>query len=795
MHTVGNVTVSGFGAIAVPPFALDSTLTVTGLSSSLGTGGDSTMTISQGALADFTGNLLIGPGFIDADATGTVTVEGLGFNNRNARLLVGGDVNVGSFHNGTGLLIVNDGGLVVIDGDTNLGEQGTGNTNRLRITDGGELRTHSLLCANSGAALDFRGGLTVIDGGTLDPPSDSLSISSTFGTTPIVELRNGATCALSQLNIGSAGLGELHVTSGSDATVPPAAVLLGGIAGGVGVIAVDGAGSTFTAGQTIHAGTAGVGQLTVTNGGSLTAATVELGRAAGGDGGLAVQGTGAIASISSKLAVGGTSQAPGGTGSVVVSDGGVINATNASESTLVWPGGLVAIASSSTYNNTGEFDLRGSLIIEGGTLNTNHLLIGAAQVLGHGTINGRVSMINNTSAVITASDGPLTLGNPASSLGYDGFNGTLNVGNQTVTLHDADMATLGNTNLAGGTLNMPNGGFLNGPKTLSGFGTVNDHLRPTGLIQPTGSGLQFGGLVWTDSNAVPFNISGTLIRILSTGTLNGFGTAAAQVDADSGSTINIFDDTTMGNAASGAGVVLDGNMHVFDATLTLHDNNGVALGSLTTLNNATIVQGIQIGVGVGRILRGTGAIQSTLINFGAAQPGGSSLSTSGIGTINVSGIYSQGNVNLNGDMVMEIASASSADRLVVGGTAFLAGDLAINLINGFVPALNQTYQILDAATVSGTFANLTLSGAPACLDIQVIYAANDVKIKFVSSQCPADIAPPGGNGAVNIDDLLLVINTWGPGGNGTPGDITTCGSGPVNIDDLLEVITGWGACQ
>jgi hypothetical protein len=55
--------------------------------------------------------------------------------------------------------------------------------------------------------------------------------------------------------------------------------------------------------------------------------------------------------------------------------------------------------------------------------------------------------------------------------------------------------------------------------------------------------------------------------------------------------------------------------------------------------------------------------------------------------------------------------------------------------------------------------------------------------------CPADIT--GKNGAVDIDDLLLVINSWG-GGAGSPADIT--GNGVVDIDDLLAVINGWGPC-
>jgi hypothetical protein len=54
--------------------------------------------------------------------------------------------------------------------------------------------------------------------------------------------------------------------------------------------------------------------------------------------------------------------------------------------------------------------------------------------------------------------------------------------------------------------------------------------------------------------------------------------------------------------------------------------------------------------------------------------------------------------------------------------------------------------------------------------------------------CPADV---NHSGAVNIDDLLGVINAWGPCA-GCAADITN--NGVVNIDDLLGVINAWGAC-
>jgi hypothetical protein len=61
--------------------------------------------------------------------------------------------------------------------------------------------------------------------------------------------------------------------------------------------------------------------------------------------------------------------------------------------------------------------------------------------------------------------------------------------------------------------------------------------------------------------------------------------------------------------------------------------------------------------------------------------------------------------------------------------------------------------------------------------------------------CPADIAPPGGNHVVNVDDLLAVITGWGPCPNplDCPADVGV-GDDEVNVDDLLAVITSWGAC-
>ena len=104
----------------------------------------------------------------------------------------------------------------------------------------------------------------------------------------------------------------------------------------------------------------------------------------------------------------------------------------------------------------------------------------------------------------------------------------------------------------------------------------------------------------------------------------------------------------------------------------------------------------------------------------------------------------------------------------------------------------------------GTASLLTLSTEPGYLYHIRIAGYNGASGQFVLNlstacpapePCPADIAPqPGGNGEVNVDDLLMVINAWGFSVG--PADIAPppSGNGAVNVDDLLMVINAWGAC-
>ncbi len=64
--------------------------------------------------------------------------------------------------------------------------------------------------------------------------------------------------------------------------------------------------------------------------------------------------------------------------------------------------------------------------------------------------------------------------------------------------------------------------------------------------------------------------------------------------------------------------------------------------------------------------------------------------------------------------------------------------------------------------------------------------------------CPADCTPVGGNGLVNIDDLVSLLNEFGPSVSGcdnTPANANgSFGNGVINIDDLVNTLNAFGVC-
>jgi hypothetical protein len=745
----------------------------------IGESGDGVLHVFDDGVAHFTADLTLGA---NSTSTGLVDID-------DGSLTVDQDIHI----NGTGTFSVGNGASIVVNGTTFVGGA-TGN-GTLVMNGTGQFRTNSLSCTNLGV-LNLSKGTLIVDGGTLTPPGGQLVLDPAAGVGVLLEMRNKATMTLSSFGGIQVDQGELRLNSGSTVNAGPGSVIIGGDAGQAGVLTIND-GATLNASQPI-AGTSGDGAIFVNANGTLNASTaLALGVGSTGFGTLDVQGSNAHVNTPI-LQVGGSAGGVGNIGIVTIHDAGRIDVTQTGfvVSTTIFPEGAIHVLDGGTLDVNASIDVQGVLSMLGGVVNADSINI-KGEVSGHGAINSVVGFSNNTADVINASGGTLTLGDSNDVNGYNGSLGTLNIGTAAVTIHDANGARLGITTLNGGTLNLADDSELlqniGNTIVLSGKGTITGDWSNQAIVSSTSTGLIIQNGELTSNN---FPINGEVITFGNEGDFIGFGTIDCRVITQTGSSIKATGNLTMGDSANTVGVTLGGTLDVGSHTVTMLDSNFVPLGTLTKLNGGTLITPVQAINGLNDVLSGVGTIQSSLANNGGIiRPGGTGI----IGTLTVTGAYTSGVApTLLGDLEVEIASLASVDRLACSSTAALDGDLIVKPINGFVPVIGQEFVVLTASSISGSYDNVSLLNVPSTLAADVIISATQVRVKIIANPCPADVTPPGGNGAVNVDDLLTVINNWG----NCPPPPTTClgdiapggGNGVINVDDLLAVINGWGGC-
>ena len=155
-------------------------------------------------------------------------------------------------------------------------------------------------------------------------------------------------------------------------------------------------------------------------------------------------------------------------------------------------------------------------------------------------------------------------------------------------------------------------------------------------------------------------------------------------------------------------------------------------------------------------MRGDGNIVGTVINNGevhgnlaiAGNMQNNGLLSPGMspGTFNVETDYTQSST---GELLIELASASSFDQLAVTGEATLDGTLNVNLIDGFIPSVGQSFTFLTADDVDGMFTTESLPSVPGRI-FDVIYNPQSVVLTVL----PAFTADFDEDGDVDGDDLL-----------------------------------------
>lgn len=352
-----------------------------------------------------------------------------------------------------------------------------------------------------------------------------------------------------------------------------------------------------------------------------------------------------------------------------------LNGNNASGSTGTWQidagASLRALNAFDTFTGSvtgaGQFEMAGGDITVAGT---------AAFTPGELRIGFGAVSLTTTSTALTVGGIPAwdvgTLSVPTGRTVTVTGAASLSSG----TLGGGGTLKLGDTTKTGGTFGVDNGSTLE----LGGTTTF-----ATGSFATSGATLKNTGTLTMDGN--------TSITGFAPGGLDNRGT----LTFDSPGGRQIWAATNSGTMDLADGTWSDGGP---GAALTQTAGSTV-LGPSTQLNTGAALQG--------GTFSGRGTVESITNTGGTVAPGASP------GKLTVTGDYTQG---AGGTLAAELTDTGQGtdpgyDWLSVGGTAALGGTLAVTVGGGFTPTTADTFDVVTATSVTGSFATVTgaLQGA------------------------------------------------------------------------------------
>ncbi|MCU0753954.1 MAG: hypothetical protein MUE46_02380 [Xanthomonadales bacterium] len=271
--------------------------------------------------------------------------------------------------------------------------------------------------------------------------------------------------------------------------------------------------------------------------------------------------------------------------------------------------------------------------------------------------------------------------------------GTISTSVQDVSLVVASSATA----------TLPGNGLRNLTRTLDVAGTMV---------------LEGGSLMLDGFNEIRIR-SGALLRLSGNGTSTlsaGGGYASFPLQND-----GRIERQGSGTTLMSLGLQQNGEV-VIDAGATLEVGDFNTGPAARFVVNGTLRHPSLLSFGGGSV-EGTGTLQASLVDNLAAnfQPGGAAA-----GTLTVNGEYrQQSDARLSLDLLG--TGCATADRLVATGPAMLAGGLTLNPAGGCTPVAPQEFLLLDATTLTGTFA--AVSGVPTNYTLEYLGSSGEVRLK------------------------------------------------------------------
>jgi hypothetical protein len=378
--------------------------------------------------------------------------------------------------------------------------------------------------------------------------------------------------------------------------------------------------------------------------------------------------------------------------------------------------GTTTVSSGIGFNNWGTVEVEsGALQLTSGGTNSGsfELALGAALNLSGGTFVSDVSSSIAGAGQLTVSGGTANLAGFVNVSGSNVFSGgTANLTGNYICTNNT--LIIGITGVAGGAAN------------FNGTGTVAPavlHLTGTGTLGGSNTVSVVNEMNWTAGT-----MSGGGRTIISPGaTLNAAIPSVAILSGrtlENGGTILL---TGTGNLGVTGGAVITNRP---GALFRFENESAFGLGG--TANGRFD--------NVGTFRKSAGAGTSTVVNGLTFNNSGTVDIRSGILAAN-GGYVSSSNALLNCALGGTTAGTNYG-QLKVAGTVTLNGALGVDLINGFSPALNDTFIVLTAGTRNGTFANFFYPSN--ALKMQLTNTGNSViaRVTDVSTAIPQPMLLP-----------------------------------------------------
>jgi hypothetical protein len=314
---------------------------------------------------------------------------------------------------------------------------------------------------------------------------------------------------------------------------------------------------------------------------------------------------------------------------------------------------------------------------------------------------------------------------------------------------------------------------------IGGVGTLPNDVEHTAVF---GDAIQASSTVTADVpitvNRIQFDSATNTYALAGLGGITLAPTGAGGNPSISALGTHEFQTKVDIQANTVADVAADSTLS-FNNRLNLNGNDLILTGSGTAnINNVLTAAGGTVNLNAGT-LGGGGEVSGSVDNSGGTVAPGNSP-----GILTIDGNYTQG---ANATLQIEIDGTTPGeeyDRLVVTGAANLDGTLEVLL--GFTPASNDSFDMLDSASVSGDFATFTM-------DPLFTWNVNDGTLCY---DCGAVVFTDYDNdGTWNLGDLNLVLFNWQvDGGALDPQDWINNrppGGTPVGLPALNQVLFNW----